>query len=73
MCAIELVKDRAGKAPAADETKELLKTAYAEGLALLNAGLHGNIVRMLAPLVITDDQLSAGLDILERAIERIRL
>ena len=73
MCAIELVKDRAGKAPAADETKELLKTVYAEGLALLNAGLHGNIVRMLAPLVITDDQLSAGLDILERAIERIRL
>jgi 4-aminobutyrate aminotransferase/(S)-3-amino-2-methylpropionate transaminase len=73
MCAVELVRDRGGKTPAAEETKEVLKSAYGGGLAILNAGLYGNIVRTLAPLVITDDQLAAGLDVLEGAIERIRL
>ena len=33
-----------------------------------NAGRWGQVVRFLAPLTITDEQLECGLDILENAI-----
>ena len=39
------------------------------GLVLLKAGLYGNVIRNLAPLVITDAQLAEALDVLEGAIE----
>jgi len=39
-------------------------------LIIENAGIYGNVIRFLAPLVITDEQLEAGLDILEAAIRR---
>jgi 4-aminobutyrate aminotransferase / (S)-3-amino-2-methylpropionate transaminase / 5-aminovalerate transaminase len=35
---------------------------------LMTAGLYGNIIRLLAPLVITEDQLLEGFDVLEEAI-----
>ncbi|SMP42656.1 hypothetical protein SAMN06296020_1021, partial [Anoxynatronum buryatiense] len=34
------------------------------------AGARGNVIRFLVPLVITDEQLQAGLDILEAALEK---
>jgi 4-aminobutyrate aminotransferase and related aminotransferases len=33
--------------------------------------LHKNIIRLLIPLVITDEQLKEGLDVLDRAIEKV--
>jgi 4-aminobutyrate aminotransferase/(S)-3-amino-2-methylpropionate transaminase len=33
-------------------------------------GVRDNVIRFLAPLVITDEQLNAGLDILENAIAK---
>lgn len=33
-----------------------------------NAGTYGNVIRFLAPLCITDEQLEAGLNIFEEAI-----
>ena len=33
------------------------------------AGTYNNVIRFLAPLVITDEQLAAGLDIFEAAVE----
>ena len=36
---------------------------------LANAGIYGNVIRFLAPLVITDAQLNAGLEIYENAIK----
>jgi 4-aminobutyrate aminotransferase/(S)-3-amino-2-methylpropionate transaminase len=33
-----------------------------------SAGIYGNVIRFLAPLVITDEQLEAGLDIFEAAV-----
>lgn len=71
MLAIELVKDRNTKEPAKDETGEIVKQCYKHGLVILNAGVLGNVVRMLMPLVITGEQLDAGLDILENAIKRV--
>jgi len=41
---------------------------FAHGLIIETSGAHDEIVKVLAPLVIDDDLLNAGLDILERAV-----
>jgi len=71
MVAMELVKDRATKEPAKDETSALVKKCYEKGLVTISAGTHGNIMRILMPLVITDEQLERGLDILEESLGEI--
>ena len=73
MMAFELVKDRKNKVPAKEETKAVIKEAYKNGLILLSAGLYSNVIRILVPLVVTEEQLNAGLDIIERAIEKVSL
>jgi 4-aminobutyrate aminotransferase / (S)-3-amino-2-methylpropionate transaminase / 5-aminovalerate transaminase len=45
--------------------------ARERGLVLLSCGLHGNVVRILVPLVISDDELARGLDILEESIQEV--
>jgi 4-aminobutyrate aminotransferase/(S)-3-amino-2-methylpropionate transaminase len=42
-----------------------------EGLLLLTAGQYGNVIRTLAPLSITDEELDEGLEILGRAFEAV--
>jgi 4-aminobutyrate aminotransferase/(S)-3-amino-2-methylpropionate transaminase len=64
MMAMELVKDRESKTPAADEAKALVNYCYDHGLILLSCGAYGNVIRLLMPLVITEDQLDKGLEIL---------
>ncbi len=71
MIAIELVKDRAGKEPNAEATAALAKACHAEGLLVLTCGTYGNVLRFLPPLVIGEDLLNEGLDILEQAFSRI--
>ncbi|WP_036769794.1 4-aminobutyrate--2-oxoglutarate transaminase [Pontibacillus halophilus] len=68
MVAVEIVSDREQKAPAKDLTKAILANAQERGLLVLGAGLYGNVIRFLMPLVITDNELEEGLDILEQAI-----
>jgi 4-aminobutyrate aminotransferase/(S)-3-amino-2-methylpropionate transaminase len=67
MRAIELVKDRESKEPAKELTNRILHEAHQRGLILISAGTYSNVIRFLAPLVITDDQLIEGLNILEAA------
>lgn len=69
MCAIELVKDRKSKEPNKEITNRIIKEANTRGLLLLSAGMFGNVIRLLMPLVITDDQLEEGLTILEQSID----
>lgn len=71
MVAIELVKDRDTKEAAKDETNKIIGECYKNGLVILSAGVRGNVIRFLMPLVVTDKQLEIGLDILEDAIERV--
>lgn len=68
MVGIEFIKDQASKAPATDLVNTLIKDMAAHGLLVENAGTYGNVIRFLAPLVITDEQLEAGLDIFEGRI-----
>jgi len=68
MLALELVVDRETKEPAAELTKRTTEAARERGLILLSCGLYGNVVRILVPLVIADDDLDRGLDILEESL-----
>lgn len=68
MRAIELVEDRETKEPAADATARIVSGALDEGLLVARAGLRGNVVRMMLPLVISDEDLHEGMDRLERLI-----
>lgn len=69
MVAAEIVTDRAEKLPDKDKTGKIVKYANNSGLLLLSAGLKGNVIRFLAPLVITEEELTKGLSILEDAFE----
>lgn len=69
MCAMEFVKDRQTKEPNKEVVSKIVEEANKRGLITLSAGLYGNVMRVLMPLVITDEQLEEGLNILEEAIE----
>jgi 4-aminobutyrate aminotransferase / (S)-3-amino-2-methylpropionate transaminase / 5-aminovalerate transaminase len=68
MRAIELVKDRSTKEPAAEETRAVLAACHRRGLIIISAGTFGNTIRILVPLVATDGQIAEGLRVLEEAI-----
>ncbi len=72
MRALELVKDRGTQEPDKDLTDRVIRKAYENGLLLVGAGTYGNVIRTLMPLVVTDDELTEGLDVLEKALaERV--
>jgi 4-aminobutyrate aminotransferase/(S)-3-amino-2-methylpropionate transaminase len=68
MWGLELVRDPATREPAKNETAALAKACYERGLITITAGTYGNVVRTLMPLVITDDELAEGLDVMEAAL-----
>lgn len=70
MIGIEFVKDKTTKEPYPEMVNYLIQECVSNGLLIENAGTYGNVVRFLAPLVITDEQLEAGLAIFEAAIKK---
>ena len=71
MLAIELVKDRKTKKPAAEETKKIITMAREKGVLLLKAGLYANVIRFHPPLTISEEQLYKGLDVVEECIKDV--
>jgi 4-aminobutyrate aminotransferase/(S)-3-amino-2-methylpropionate transaminase len=69
MQAIELVKSAETREPASEETKQIVQHCYKNGLITLSAGSYSNVIRVLVPLVITPDQMSEALDVLESALQ----
>ena len=67
MIAIEIVKPDTNT-PDSDTTTKIVKSCHAEGVLVLTAGTYGNVLRFLPPLVINDELLNEGLDVLEKAI-----
>lgn len=72
MMAMELVKDRHTKVPAADEAKKLTTFCLERGLLLLSCGVYGNVIRFLMPLVISQEQLEQGLAIVDDGLKNLR-
>lgn len=68
MMLAELVRDRDTKEPAPEETLAIIKRAVQGGVVAMRAGLFSNGIRLLPPLVITEEQLREGLGVLDEAI-----
>jgi 4-aminobutyrate aminotransferase-like enzyme len=68
MLAIELVNDDEPLTPAPERTAATVAAARDQGLLLLSCGLYGNVIRLLPPITIDDDDLAQGLDVLEAAL-----
>jgi 4-aminobutyrate aminotransferase/(S)-3-amino-2-methylpropionate transaminase len=71
MQAIELVKSRESREPAAEETKKITQYCYEHGLITIAAGSYSNVVRVLVPLVVTSEQMDEAMDVLEAALESV--
>jgi 4-aminobutyrate aminotransferase/(S)-3-amino-2-methylpropionate transaminase len=71
MQAIELVKSKETKIPATDETKQITQYCYEHGLITITAGSYSNVIRVLVPLVATNEQMDEGLDVLESALAAV--
>lgn len=71
MTAIELVRDPATKEPDSHAASEVLAAAHRRGLVLIKAGMYDNVVRILVPLSVTDEQLEQGLNIFEEAVSSV--
>jgi 4-aminobutyrate aminotransferase/(S)-3-amino-2-methylpropionate transaminase len=71
MCAIELVRNAETREPADTETKQITEYCYKHGLITITAGTFNNVIRILVPLVVTDEQLDEGLNVIEAALASV--
>jgi 4-aminobutyrate aminotransferase/(S)-3-amino-2-methylpropionate transaminase len=71
MQAMELVRSPETREPASEETKQIVRHCYERGLITLSAGSYGNVIRVLVPLVVTNEQMDEGLDVLESALQGV--
>lgn len=68
MMAMEFSEAGDADRPAKELVSRVIDRCRQEGLLLIPAGIHSNVIRVLAPLVISDIELSRGLDLFERAV-----
>ena len=69
---VEIVKDKASKTPDADATRRIIDEAYQRGLIMIAPiGFYGNVIRIAPPLVIPEDLLMKGLDIIEESLKTL--
>src|SRR5947199_4512450 len=71
MAAMHLVKDRSTKEPDSQAASDVLSAAHQRGLVLIKAGMYDNVLRILVPLCVSDEQLNKGLDIFEASLETV--
>ncbi len=70
MVGVEFVKDRQTKQPDEAFVSALIGQAIKNGVVAVSCGPYHNVVRHLMPLVITDEELDEGLDVLADAAVR---
>lgn len=71
MRALELVRDPGTREPAKEETEQVTRFCFEHGLILLSTGSYGNVLRVLVPLVISDEQFEEGLNVFEAALASV--
>jgi 4-aminobutyrate aminotransferase / (S)-3-amino-2-methylpropionate transaminase / 5-aminovalerate transaminase len=67
MLAVEVVDGASGR-PSAEACAAVISAARERGLILLACGLDSNVIRLLPPITIDDEDLERGLGILEDAL-----
>jgi 4-aminobutyrate aminotransferase/(S)-3-amino-2-methylpropionate transaminase len=71
MRAVELVCSQETREPAKEETERVLRYCHEHGLIVISSGTYGNVVRLLVPLVVTDEQFEEGLNVVEAALASV--
>ncbi|ARI76271.1 4-aminobutyrate--2-oxoglutarate transaminase [Halobacillus mangrovi] len=71
MVAVEVVSDKENKTADKTLAGRIISDAQQNGLLILGAGVYGNVIRFLMPLVISDEELDEGLSILENSFRTI--
>ena len=71
MVGIELVKHNDPNQPDTELTKKLVAACMERGLFLISAGVYGNVIRVLCPLVISEVLLREGLGIMREELLRL--
>lgn len=71
MLGMEFVQDAQTKAPAPELVSQIIDEARSGGLLLLKAGLYGNVVRVLVPLVANESDIDQALQAFEGALASV--
>ena len=71
MQGMELVKDRATKQPAPEQTAALLEATKREGLLIGKGGLYGNVIRMAPPMIVGEREIDDAITILDRTLGEV--
>jgi 4-aminobutyrate aminotransferase-like enzyme len=73
MQGLELVKDRATKEPAPQETTQLLERTRENSLLIGKGGLYGNVVRLSPMLNISKGDVDEAIGLLDKSFSEIRM
>jgi len=68
MQAFEVIQPDESRAPDIETTKKITRYCYEHGVILVTAGSYSNVIRLLMPLVITDEEMDEALDVIETAL-----
>ncbi len=71
MQAMEIVAADGSRTPDSELTKKITRYCYEHGVILVTAGTYGNIIRLLMPLVISDDEMREAFDVIEAALTHV--
>ena len=64
MVGVEFVKDRETKEPSPEMVSRITGATTPRGVVSVSCGIYKNVLRHLMPIVITDEQLEEGLDVM---------
>ena len=70
MMAMELCEDGDLDRPAGDAVLRIVKGCQRDGVLVISAGINGSVLRLLPPLVITDEQLDRALSVIEKNTQK---
>ncbi|MFK8046360.1 MAG: aspartate aminotransferase family protein [Crocinitomicaceae bacterium] len=68
MIGIEFIKNNDRHQPNTELCSEIVKGCAKEGLIIISAGIYKNVIRILSPLTITNEELDKGLSIIENQL-----
>ncbi len=71
MQAIEFIKNNDPSQPDGEIVTQLVNACIERGLILISAGTNGNVIRLLSPLVISNEKLNEGINIIEEELEKL--
>jgi 4-aminobutyrate aminotransferase-like enzyme len=71
MQALELVKERQTKEPAAEAAGQVMERARDNGLLIGKGGLYGNTIRMAPPMNISKADVDEGIRLLDKSFSEV--